>query len=144
MTRPFKTLDDMGDIAGKRVLVREDLNVPMADGQVTDDTRLRAAVQTVAELADKGAKVIVLAHFGRPKGQRNPEMSLSLVTRPFSHVLGREVRFIDTDGAAEAIAATRESRVERVRETIRQNRAASTQPSPRRGRAGSPRARRRH
>jgi len=110
MTRPFKTLDDIsevmgGDIAGKRVLVREDLNVPMADGQVTDDTRLRAAVQTVAELADKGAKVVVLAHFGRPKGQRNPEMSLSLVTRPFSHVLGREVRFIDTDGAAEAIDA---------------------------------------
>ncbi|MDG2532759.1 phosphoglycerate kinase [Sphingomonas sp. HITSZ_GF] len=105
MTRPFKTLDDMGDIAGKRVLVREDLNVPMADGQVTDDTRLRAAVQTVAELADKGAKVVVLAHFGRPKGQRNPEMSLSLVTQPFSHVLGREVRFIDTDGAAEAIEA---------------------------------------
>ena len=105
MTRPFKTLDDMGEIAGKRVLVREDLNVPMADGQVTDDTRLRAAVQTVAELADKGAKVVVLAHFGRPKGQRNPEMSLSLVTRPFSHVLGREVRFIDTDGAAEVIDA---------------------------------------
>jgi len=105
MTRPFKTLDDMGDIAGKRVLVREDLNVPMADGAVTDDTRLRAAVQTVAELADKGAKVVVLAHFGRPKGQRNPEMSLSLVTQPFSHVLGREVRFIDTDGAAEAIEA---------------------------------------
>ncbi len=105
MTRPFKTLDDMGDIAGKRVLVREDLNVPMADGQVTDDTRLRAAVQTVAELADKGARVIVLAHFGRPKGQRNPEMSLSLVTQPFAHVLGREVRFIDTDGAAEAIEA---------------------------------------
>ncbi|MBB4839013.1 phosphoglycerate kinase [Sphingomonas kyeonggiensis] len=105
MARNFKTLDDMGDIAGKRVLVREDLNVPMADGQVTDDTRLRAAVQTVAELADKGAKVIVLAHFGRPKGQRNPEMSLSLVTQPFAHVLGREVRFVDTDGAAEAIAA---------------------------------------
>ncbi|MDH4745165.1 phosphoglycerate kinase [Sphingomonas sp. CBMAI 2297] len=108
MTRPFKTLDDMGEIAGKRVLVREDLNVPMADGRVTDDTRLRAAVQTVAELADKGAKVVVLAHFGRPKGQRNPEMSLSLVTRPFSHVLGREVRFIDTDGAAEAIDAMRD------------------------------------
>jgi phosphoglycerate kinase len=51
--------------------------------QVTDDTRLRAAVQTVAELADKGAKVIVLAHFGRPKGQRDPEMSLALVTKPF-------------------------------------------------------------
>ena len=104
MARGFRTLDDMGDIAGKRVLVREDLNVPMADGAVTDDTRLRAAVPTVAELADKGAKVIVLAHFGRPKGQRNPEMSLSLVTRPFEQVLGRPVRFIDSDGAEEAVA----------------------------------------
>jgi phosphoglycerate kinase len=103
MARSFKTLDDMGDIAGKRVLVREDLNVPMADGAVTDDTRLRAAVQTVAELADKGAKVIVLAHFGRPKGQRDPGMSLALVTIPFGHVLGRQVRFIDDQYAAEVI-----------------------------------------
>jgi len=104
MTRSFKTLDDMGDIAGKRVLVREDVNVPMADGQVTDDTRLRAAVDTLAELADRGAKVIVLAHFGRPKGQRNPEMSLALVTRPLAQVLGRAVRFVDDQAAAEAIA----------------------------------------
>jgi phosphoglycerate kinase len=104
MARNFKTLDDMGDLTGKRVLVREDLNVPMADGQVTDDTRLRAAVPTVAELADKGAKVLILAHFGRPKGQRNSEMSLALVTRPFEQVLGRPVRFIDDEGAAEAIA----------------------------------------
>ncbi|MDP5278376.1 phosphoglycerate kinase [Sphingomonas sp. DG1-23] len=105
MPRNFKTLDDMGDVTGKRVLVREDLNVPMADGQVTDDTRLRAAVSTVADLADKGAKVIVLAHFGRPKGQRNPEMSLALVTRPFEAVLGRPVRFID-DQDAEGVIAT--------------------------------------
>src|SRR5205085_6884151 len=63
----FRTLDDLGDVAGKRVLVREDLNAPMADGKVTDDTRLRAAVPTVAELADKGAIVLVLAHIGRPK-----------------------------------------------------------------------------
>lgn len=111
MARNFKTLDDMGDIAGKRVLVREDLNVPMADGQVTDDTRLRAAVPTVAELADKGAKVLILAHFGRPKGQRNPEMSLALVTRPFEHVLGRPVRFIDDQGAAEAIATLKDGDV---------------------------------
>src|ERR1700754_3467451 len=104
MTRPFKTLDDVGEIAGKRVLVREDLNVPMADGAVTDDTRLRAAVQTVAELADRGAIVIVLAHFGRPRGQRNPTMSLSLVTRPFSAVLGRELRFIDDQDAGDAVA----------------------------------------
>jgi phosphoglycerate kinase len=111
MARNFKTLDDMGDIAGKRVLVREDLNVPMADGQVSDDTRLRAAVPTVAELADKGAKVLILAHFGRPKGQRNPEMSLALVTRPFEQVLGRPVRFIDEDGAAEAIATLKDGDV---------------------------------
>ncbi|NML05039.1 phosphoglycerate kinase [Sphingomonas sp. G-3-2-10] len=104
MSRTFKTLDDMGDITGKRVLVREDLNVPMADGAVTDDTRLRAAVQTVAELSDKGAIVIVLAHFGRPKGQHNPSMSLSLVTRPFSEVLGRQVRFIDDQDAGDAVA----------------------------------------
>jgi phosphoglycerate kinase len=103
MARNFKTLDDMGDVTGKRVLVREDLNVPMADGKVTDDTRLRAAVQTVAELADKGAKVIVLAHFGRPKGERNPEMSLALVTKPFEAVLGRPVRFIDDQQAQDVI-----------------------------------------
>ncbi len=104
MTKPFKTLDDMGDIQGKRVLVREDLNVPMADGRVTDDTRLRATLATVGELADRGAIVLVLAHFGRPKGQRNPDMSLAMVTKPYGEVLGRPVRFVDWDGAAEAVA----------------------------------------
>ena len=91
----FKTLDDIGDIAGKRVLVREDLNVPMDGARVTDDTRLRAAAPTIAELSDRGAIVLVLAHFGRPKGERNPDMSLALVTKPLSEVLGREVRFVD-------------------------------------------------
>jgi phosphoglycerate kinase len=91
----FKTLDDMGDISGKRVLVREDLNVPMDGARVTDDTRLRAAGPTIAELSDRGAIVLVLAHFGRPKGERNPDMSLALVTKPLSEVLGREVRFVD-------------------------------------------------
>jgi phosphoglycerate kinase len=104
MTRAFKTLDDIGDVTGKRVLVREDLNVPMADGRVTDDTRLRATLATVTELADKGAIVLILAHFGRPKGQRHPEMSLSLVTRPYEAVLGRPVQFVDWDGAPEAVA----------------------------------------
>jgi phosphoglycerate kinase len=103
MARSFKTLDDIGAIAGKRVLVREDLNVPMAEGAVTDDTRLRAAVQTVAELADKGAKVIILAHFGRPKGQRDPSMSLALVTKPFEAVIGRPVRFIDDQQAEDVV-----------------------------------------
>ncbi|WP_404338880.1 phosphoglycerate kinase [Sphingomonas sp. MMS12-HWE2-04] len=103
MARNFKTLDDMGDIAGKRVLVREDLNVPMADGAVTDDTRLRAAVATVAELADKGAIVLVLAHFGRPKAP-TPELSLAQLAKPFSDVLGRPVRYIDWEGDAAAVA----------------------------------------
>lgn len=108
MTKAFKTLDDMGDVSGKRVLVREDLNVPMADGRVTDDTRLRATIATVTELADKGAIVLILAHFGRPKGQRNPEFSLAMLTQPYSDVLGRPVRFIDdvAGEAAEAAVAT--------------------------------------
>ncbi|MEJ7925183.1 phosphoglycerate kinase [Sphingobium sp. AN641] len=101
MTKPFKTLDDMGDISGKIVLVREDLNVPMQDGAVSDDTRLRSAMPTVLELADRGAKVLILAHFGRPKGAKNPEFSLSKITRPLSAVLGREVQFIpDCQGQA--------------------------------------------
>ncbi|MET4594836.1 MULTISPECIES: phosphoglycerate kinase [unclassified Sphingomonas] len=104
MTKPFKTLDDMGDIQGKRVLVREDLNVPMAEGRVTDDTRLRATVATVGELADKGAIVLVLAHFGRPKGKPSPDFSLSQVVKPYSEVLGREVRYIDWEGAEDSVA----------------------------------------
>jgi phosphoglycerate kinase len=91
----FKTLDDMGDLTGKRVLVREDLNVPMADGQVTDDTRLRATIATLTELADRGAKVFVLAHFGRPKGAVVQEMSLKPVVAPLAAVLGREVGFLE-------------------------------------------------
>jgi phosphoglycerate kinase len=101
VARSFKTLDDMGDIAGKTVLVREDLNVPMQDGAISDDTRLRATVPTLIELADRGAKVLVLAHFGRPKGQKSPDLSLSLVTRALGHVLGRDVQFIpDCQGEA--------------------------------------------
>jgi len=104
MSKPFKTLDDMGDVRGKRVLVREDLNVPMAEGAVTDDTRLRATVATVGELADKGAIVLILAHFGRPKGNPSPKFSLSQVVRPYSDVLGREVRYVDWEGADDAVA----------------------------------------
>jgi phosphoglycerate kinase len=104
MTRAFKTLDDMGDVTGKRVLVREDLNVPMADGKVSDDTRFLATLPTVTELADRGAIVLILSHFGRPKGQRNPDLSLAVLTRPYSAVLGRPVQFVDWDGASDAMA----------------------------------------
>lgn len=104
MTGSFNTLDDIGDIHGKRVLVREDLNVPMAEGRVTDDTRLRAAVPTVAELADRGAIVLILAHFGRPKAP-SAEFSLAPLAEPFAAVLGRPVRYIDWEGDAAAVQA---------------------------------------
>lgn len=90
----FKTLDDLGDVTGKVALVRVDLNVPMHDGRVTDSNRLRAIVPTVSELRAKGAKVLLLAHFGRPKGEKNPEMSLSLIIDTLSDVLDTEVMFV--------------------------------------------------
>ena len=90
----FKTLDDIGDVRGKCGLVRVDLNVPMADGKVTEDTRLRALKPTVIELADKGAKLLLLAHFGRPKGEYRPEYSLEPVVAPLAAVLGRDVSFL--------------------------------------------------
>ncbi len=100
----FKTLDDMGDLKGQRVLVREDLNVPMANGVVTDATRLEATVATLSELADRGAKVLVLAHFGRPKGKPVPEMSLAPIVPILANVLGRDVAFLP-DCQGDEIAA---------------------------------------
>ena len=99
----FRTLDQIGDVHGKRVLVREDLNVPMADGVVTDDTRMRATIPTVTELADAGAIVLVLAHFGRPNG---PDAGLSLahIVPAYSAVLGRPVHYFDWEGDAAAVA----------------------------------------
>jgi phosphoglycerate kinase len=90
----FKTLDDLGDINGKRALVRVDLNVPMAEARVTDATRLRALVPTVSELSKRGAKVLLLAHFGRPKGSKHSEMSVSMVLDALQEVLGHEIMFV--------------------------------------------------
>lgn len=90
----FKTLDDLGDIAGKVALVRVDLNMPMDGGSVTDTTRVEVAKPTIMELAEAGAKVLLLAHFGRPKGQRNSTMSVSMTLDAVEDVLGREVMFI--------------------------------------------------
>lgn len=108
--KAFKTLDDMGDIAGKRVLVRVDLNVPMNDGAVADDTRLKAMVPTVLELADRGAFVLLLSHFGRPNGQKNPNLSLSLVVGGIEDALGRRIMFIPDcagQGALDGLAVLR-------------------------------------
>ncbi len=102
---PFKTLDDMPDLTGTRVLVREDLNVPMEDGRVGDVTRLSATVETLAALADRGAKVLVLAHFGRPNGEYVAQDSLAPVVPALADVLGRPVAFIADCVGAEAEAA---------------------------------------
>ena len=90
----FRTLDDLGDIKGKRVLVRVDLNVPMADGKVTDATRIERVAPTILELSDKGAKVVLLAHFGRPKDGPDPALSLEPIARAASHIFDRKVTFI--------------------------------------------------
>jgi phosphoglycerate kinase len=91
----FRTLDDAKDLAGKTALVRVDFNVPMEDGKVSDDTRLRAALPTIQRLRDSGAKVALLAHFDRPKGQRVPEMSLQPVVDDLELLIGAPVRFAD-------------------------------------------------
>lgn len=109
----FKTLDDL-DVAGKRVLVRVDFNVPTDGTRVTDTTRLERAVPTVRELIDRQAKVILMSHFGRPKGERVPDMSLRPVAEAFEGVLGRPVGFAeDAIGApaTEAVAALADGEV---------------------------------
>ena len=102
MTR-FKTLDDLPeDLTGKRVLVRVDLNVPMDGAKVTDDTRLRAMLPTVLELSDRGAIVLLLAHFGRRKGEKRPDMSTAQLVMPVHRLAGRSVRFIEDCQGPEA------------------------------------------
>ena len=99
----FKTLDDLpGDLTGKKVLVRVDLNVPMDGAKVTDDTRLRAMLPTVLELSDRGAIVLLLSHFGRPKGEARPDMSTAQLVLPVHRLAGRSVRFIEDCQGPEA------------------------------------------
>ncbi len=88
----FKTLDDL-DVQGRKVLVRADLNVPMRDGNVSDTTRIDRSLPTLNDLLDKGAKVIVVSHFGRPKGRAVPEMSMKPVAAAMEIAIGRTVVF---------------------------------------------------
>lgn len=90
----FKTLDDLGDVTGKVALVRVDLNLPMKDGSATDLTRAEAVKPTILELAERGAKVLLLAHFGRPGGKRSSVLSTSMVVGDVENVLGKEIMFI--------------------------------------------------
>ena len=106
----FRTLDE-AEVAGRRVLVRVDLNVPVRDGEVTDATRIERVAPTVVELADKGAKVVLLAHFGRPKGAPDPAQSLAPIARAAAVALGRPVAFAEDcvgEAAAKAVAAMKD------------------------------------
>ncbi|WP_092658048.1 phosphoglycerate kinase [Actinopolymorpha singaporensis] len=87
------TIDDLGDLRGRRVLVRSDLNVPLDEGRITDDGRIRASVPTIRALSDKGARVVVTAHLGRPKGTPDPKYSLAPVAERLGEVLGAPVAF---------------------------------------------------
>ncbi|HWY62023.1 MAG TPA: phosphoglycerate kinase [Rhizomicrobium sp.] len=102
----FRTLDGL-DVKGKRVLLRADLNVPMKDGKVTDAMRISRQAPTIRELAEKGARVIVLSHFGRPKGKAEPSMSLAPVAEPLSEAIGRPVAFAEDCVGPKAEAAVK-------------------------------------
>ncbi len=109
----YRTLDDL-DVKGKRVLVRADLNVPMKDGRVTDTARIDRQAPTIRELADKGARVIVLSHFDRPKGKRVASMSLKPIAAPLAKAVGRAVTFADDcvgDAAKTAVAKLKDGDV---------------------------------
>ena len=113
MTSPFRTLDD-ADVRGKRVLLRVDLNVPMENGKVGDATRIERVLPTIREIADKGGKVVLLAHFGRPKGGLDAVNSLRPVAATVSELLGRPVGFAADcigDVAASAISAMKDGEV---------------------------------
>lgn len=87
----LRTLDTLGDLAGKRVIVRCDLNVPLKDGQITDDGRVRASLPTLRALIEQGAKVVVISHLGRPKGEPKPEFSLAPAAARLGELLGQDV-----------------------------------------------------
>ena len=109
MTKPFRTLDDV-DVKGKRVLLRVDLNVPMADGKVTDTTRIERIAPTITEISGKGGKVIILAHFGRPKG-RDPKETLKPVAAALGHIVKKPVAFANDcigPDAEKAVAAMKD------------------------------------
>ncbi len=108
-----KSIKDLGDIKGKKALVRVDINVPLDENKnVTDDTRIQAIMPTLNYLKDKGAKIILMAHLGRPKGEKNPEFTLAPVAKYLSKVLGEDVMFIpDVADAPKMVAELKEGQV---------------------------------
>ena len=112
----FKTLDDM-DLAGKVVLTRVDINVPVENGAVSDSTRIDKVAPTILKILEKGGKPVLLAHFGRPKGQPNPDMSLRVTVPALEAALGKTVTFIERPdrGAIDAAPADAVILVENTR-----------------------------
>jgi 3-phosphoglycerate kinase len=110
-----KSIKDLGDIKGKRALVRVDINVPLDENKnVTDDTRIQAILPTIRFLQEKGAKIILMAHLGRPKGEVNPEFSLKPVAKKLSEILGENVLFVSTPigaGAEKDLAELKDGQV---------------------------------
>ena len=109
----IKTLDSV-DVRGKRVLLRCDLNVPLKDGVITDDGRIKASLPTIKYLLAQGASVVITAHLGRPKGERKPELSLSPIANRLSELLGEKVNF-STEIVGAKIAATGVTLLENIR-----------------------------
>src|SRR6478735_11826621 len=99
------TIDDLGVLRGKRVLVRSDLNVPLDGGRISDDGRIRASLPTIRALTDTGARVTVVAHLGRPKGEPDPQYSLRPVAARLGELLGTEVAFAE-DTVGDSATAT--------------------------------------
>ena len=108
-----KSIKDLGDIKGKRALVRVDINVPLDENKnVTDDTRIQAILPTLNFLKEKGAKIVLMAHLGRPKGEKNPEFTLAPVAKYMSKLLGEEVMFIpDVDAAEEMLKNLKDGQI---------------------------------
>jgi phosphoglycerate kinase len=94
----LRTLDDLGDLAGRRVFVRLDLNVPLEGGAVTDDARIRASLPTLTELLDRGASIVAASHLGRPRGRVDEALRLGVVAEPLGRLLDRVVEYLPTDG----------------------------------------------
>jgi phosphoglycerate kinase len=123
-----KTIADLGDLRGRRVLVRSDLNVPLEGSRITDDGRIRASVPTIRRLVDAGARVLVTAHLGRPKGAPDPALSLKPVAERLAELLGSPVLFAnDTVGAeAQHVAAALNDGQVAVLENVRFNAAETS------------------
>ncbi|MDP8957298.1 MAG: phosphoglycerate kinase, partial [Actinomycetota bacterium] len=106
--RRLRTIEDLGPLSGKRILVRSDLNVPLEDGRITDDLRIRATAPTLRELLDKGASLVVCSHLGRPKGKPVDSLRLGPVADRLSEVLERDVKKLDEVTGPSVQAAVRD------------------------------------